>query len=116
MLQQFVMRLETVVKDIMIILVTSQLLHVHSNRVEKVASVDHNTVVPLETDLGLKLGIGSHQIKLGVDSHTVTETRETDTRVPGSGHVISIITVGHPDTSLTVGQAGHCCHRHVAVE
>ena len=73
---------QTWVHHVLLLSVPGQLLHVHRDGVQEVARVHHHAVVSLQTDPRLKLGIGSHEIKLGVDSHAVLQTGQTDTRVP----------------------------------
>ena len=79
----------------MVLRVSSELLHVDRDGVQEVARVDHHTVVALQTDLGLKLGIRSHQIKLGVDGHPMLQTRQPHTGVPRIGHL--------SDTRILIG-------------
>ena len=84
-MQLVLQSVQTRVHHVLLLSVPGQLLHVHRDGVQEVARVDHHAVVSLQTDARLKLGIGSHEIKLGVDSHAVLQTGQTDTGVPRMG-------------------------------
>lgn len=72
----------------------AQLLKVHCDAVQEVASVHDHTIVPLQTDLGLKLGVWGDEVELCVDSDAMLEAGESHTGVPSCCNIVCVVTVG----------------------